>query len=178
MTTGFKAVTPERAVQIMRAWAFHSWPMSVQDGIDVYTGLGFSPHPEEREVFTSDMSPDEADSYFASSDGKIDSVRMLLSNIIPEEKGGSAFRPQIRAAYARFVAAFTEVLGRPKTTKDNDAMFSSQWFLDNGVGVRVGGNDGLISLSFESPEMADIHQDDLRRGIVDYSPANYPLLEG
>ena len=93
MTTGFKAVSPERAVQIMRAWAFHSWPMTVQDGIDVYTSFGFSPHPEEREVFTSDMSPDEADSYFASSDGKIDSVRMLLSNIIPEEKGGSAFRP-------------------------------------------------------------------------------------
>ena len=57
-------------------------------------------------------------------------------------------------------------------------MFSSQWFLDNGVGVRVGGNDGLIALSFESPEMAGIHQDDLRRGIVDYSPANNPLLEG
>ena len=117
MTPGFEAVTPQRAVQIMRAWAYHSWPMSVQDGIDVYTGLGFSPHPEEREVFTSDMSPDEADSYFASSDGKIDSVRMLLSNIIPEEKAGSAFRPQIRAAYARFVAAFLEILGSPQVAK-------------------------------------------------------------
>ena len=125
MTTGFKAVTPQRAVQIMRAWAFHSWPMTVQDGIDVYTGLGFSPHPEEREVFTSDMSPDEADSYFVGDGGTIDSVRTYLSNVVPEEEG-SAFRSQVRAAYARFVAAFTEVLGRPKTTKDNDAMFSSQ----------------------------------------------------
>ena len=178
MTTGFEAVSPERAVQIMRAWAFHPWPMTVQDGIDVYTSFGFSPHPEEREVFTSDMSPDEADSYFASSDGKIDSVRMLLSNFIPEEKGGSAFRPQIRAAYARFVAAFTGVLGRPKSVKDRGGRFSSQWFLGNGVGVWVGGNDGLIALSLESPEMAGIHQDDLRRGIVDYSPANDPLLEG
>ena len=174
MTAGFEAVTPQRAVQIMRAWALHSWPMSVRDGIDVYTGLGFSPHPEEREVFTSDMSPDEADSYFASSDGKINSVRMLLSNIIPEEKGGSAFRPQIRAAYARFVAAFLEILGSPQVAKEKGEVFSSQWFLDNGVG----GNDGLIALSFESPQMADIHQDDLRHGIVDYSPANDPLLEG
>ena len=161
----------------MRAWAFHSWPMSVQDGIDVYTSFGFSPHPQEPQLFTSDTSPDEADSFFTSEGDQIDSVRMLLSNVVPEEEG-SAFRSQVRAAYVGFVAAFTEVLGRPKTTKDNDAMFSSQWFLDNGVGVRVGGNDGLISLSFESPEMADIHQDDLRRGIVDYSPANDPLLEG
>jgi len=76
------------------------------------------------------------------------------------------------------VAAFTGVLGRPKSVKDKNGVFSSQWFLGNGVGVRVGGNDGLIALSLESPEMAGIHQDDLRRGIVDYSPANDPLLEG
>ena len=76
------------------------------------------------------------------------------------------------------MAAFTGVLGRPKSVKDKNGVFSSQWFLDNCVGVRVGGNDGLIALSFESPEMAGIPQDDLRRGIVDYSPANDPLLEG
>ena len=39
MTAGFEAVTPERAVQIMRAWAHQPWPMSVQDGIDVCTSL-------------------------------------------------------------------------------------------------------------------------------------------
>ena len=74
MTTGFEAVTPQRAVQIMRAWALHSWPMTVQDGIDVYTGLGFSPHPQEPQLFTSDTSPDEADSFFTSEGDQIDSV--------------------------------------------------------------------------------------------------------
>ena len=98
--------------------------------------------------------------------------------LFPRRRGGSAFRPQIRAAYARFVAAFLEILGSPQVAKEKGEVFSSQWFLDNGVGVRVGGNDGLIALSLESPEMAGIHQDDLRRGIVDYSPANDPLLEG
>ena len=53
MTTGFKTVTPERAVQIMRAWAHHSWPMTVQDGIDVYTSLGSAGDPPES--FASDM---------------------------------------------------------------------------------------------------------------------------
>ena len=177
MTTEFKAVTPQRAVQIMRAWAFHSWPMTVQDGIDVYTGLGFSPHPQEPQLFTSDTSPDEADSFFTSEGDQIDSVHASLSNIIPKALG-AAFRSQVRAAYAGFVAAFTGVLGRPKSVKDRRGRFSSQWFLDNGVGVWVGGNDGLIALSLESPEMAGIHQDDLRRGITDYSSANDPLLEG
>ena len=177
MTTGFEAVTPQRAVQIMRAWAFHPWPMTVQDGIDVYTSLGFTGDLEDPEMFTSDISSEEADSYFVGDDGTIDSVRTYLSNVVPEEEG-SAFRSQVRAAYARFVAAFIEILGSPQVAKEKGEVFSSQWFLDNGVGVRVGGNDGLIALSLESPEMAGIHQDDLRRGIVDYSPANDPLLEG
>ena len=55
MTTGFKAVTPERAVQIMRAWAHRSWPMSVQDGIEVCTGLGSAGDPRDPESFASDM---------------------------------------------------------------------------------------------------------------------------
>ena len=112
MTTGFEAVTPERAVQIMRAWAFHPWPMTVQDGIDVYTSLGFTGDLEDPEMFTSDISSEEADSYFVGDDGTIDSVRTYLPNVVPE-KEGSAFRSQVRAAYAGFVAAFTGVLGVP-----------------------------------------------------------------
>ena len=32
MTPEFKAVTPERAVEIMKAWAYHPWPMVVSRG--------------------------------------------------------------------------------------------------------------------------------------------------
>ena len=55
MSTGFKAVTPQRAVQIMRAWAHRPWPMTVQDGIDVHTGLGSTGGPQKPESFASDM---------------------------------------------------------------------------------------------------------------------------
>lgn len=55
MTAGFKAVIPERAVEIMRAWAHQPWPMSVQDGIDVCTSLGSTVAPRDPESFASDM---------------------------------------------------------------------------------------------------------------------------
>ena len=55
MTPEFEAVTPERAVQIMRAWPHRSWSMSVQDGIDVRTSLGSTGDPQEPESFASDM---------------------------------------------------------------------------------------------------------------------------
>ena len=85
MSTEFKAVAPQRAVQIMRAWAYHSWPMSVQDGIEVYTGLGFSGDSGSPEMFTSDVSPDEPDSYFASLDGLITSLEIAVTNVLPAE---------------------------------------------------------------------------------------------
>ena len=86
--------------------------MTVQDGIDVYTSFGFSPHTQEPQLFTSDTSPDEADSFFTSEGDQIDSVHASLSNIIPKALG-AAFRSQVRATYAGFVAAFTGVLGAP-----------------------------------------------------------------
>ena len=85
MSTEFKAVAPQRAVQIMRAWAYHSWPMSVQDGIEVYTGLGFSGGIGSPEMFTSDVSPDEPDSYFVSLDRLITSLEIAVTNVLPAE---------------------------------------------------------------------------------------------
>ena len=64
MSTEFKAVTPQRAVEIMKAWAYHPWPMTVQDGIDVYTSLGFKGDPDKSQFFTSDSSPTETDSFY------------------------------------------------------------------------------------------------------------------
>lgn len=55
MSTEFEAVIPERAVEIMKAWAHRSWPMSVQDGIEVCTGLGSAGDPRDPESFASDM---------------------------------------------------------------------------------------------------------------------------
>ena len=45
MSTEFKAVTPQRAVEIMKAWAYHPWPMTVQDGINIHTGSADSGGP-------------------------------------------------------------------------------------------------------------------------------------
>ena len=66
----------------------------------------------------------------------------------------------------------------PRSANKKAARRNAQWFLTNGTGVRLSGTNRMVTLFLESPEMADIHQDNLRRGITDYSPANDPLLEG
>ena len=177
MSTEFKAVAPQRAVQIMRAWALHSWPMSVQDGIEVYTGLGFSGDSGSPEMFTSDVSPDEPDSYFASLDGLITSLEIAVTNVLPKE-AEKEHLSRARGFYCSCLRAFEEQLGAPIREQESRARRNAQWFLTNGTGVRLSGTNRMVTLFLESPEMADIHQDDLRRGIADYSPANDPLLEG
>ena len=177
MTTGFEAVTPQRAVQIMRAWAFHPWPMSVQDGIDVYTGLGFSGGSGNPEMFTSDVSPDEPDSYFVSLDGFITSLEIAVTNVLPKEAEEEHLL-RARGFYFSCLRAFKEQLGAPIREQKHQARRNAQWFLVNGTGVRLSGTNRMVTLFLESPQMAGVHQDDLRRGIVDYSSADDPLLEG
>ena len=177
MTAEFKALSPERAVQIMRAWAFHSRPMTVQDGIDVYTNLGFTGDIGNPEMFTSDVSPDEPDSYFVSLDGLITSLEIAVTNVLPKE-AEKEHLSRARGFYCSCLRAFKEQLGTPIREQKRRARRNAQWFLTNGTGVRLSGTNRMVTLFLESPEMADIHQDDLRRGIVDYSPANDPLLEG
>ena len=177
MTAEFKAATPERAVQIMRAWAYHSWPMSVQDGIEVYTRLGFSGGSGNPEMFTSDVSPDEPDSYFVSLDGLITSLEIAVTNVLPAEAEEERLS-RARGFYCSCLQEFKEQLGAPIREQKHQARRNAQWFLTNGTGVRLSGTNRMVTLFLESPEMADIHQDDLRRGITDYSPANDPLLEG
>ncbi|ERH27563.1 hypothetical protein HMPREF1550_02342 [Actinomyces sp. oral taxon 877 str. F0543] len=65
----FQAVPAGRAVEIVRAWAQHRWPMTVDEGVEVYTGLGFGCAGSDPEMFTSDLSPDEDVSYFNSEHG-------------------------------------------------------------------------------------------------------------
>ena len=134
MSTEFKAVAPQRAVQIMRAWALHSWPMSVQDGIEVYTGLGFSGDSGSPEMFTSDVSPDEPDSYFASLDGPITSLEIAVTNVLPAE-AEEEHPSRARGFYCSCLRAFEEQLGAPIREQESRARRNAQWFLTNGTGV-------------------------------------------
>ena len=160
MSTEFKAVTPQRAVEIMKAWAYHPWPMTVQDGIDVYTSLGFKGDPQDPELFTSDMSPAKPDSYLVSTGGIIDESVLRLSNWLPEEYWEHS-RPRARAYYSDLVRVFCGMLGAPIFAKDDDVRSSSRWVTDKQVGVRLGGGATLVILTVDSPQRTRNFLDEL-----------------
>ena len=160
MSVEFQAVPVERAVEIVRAWALHTWPMRVKEGVRVYTDLGFRSAGSDREAFTSDLSPDEDVSYFTSDHGAVSDVWLQLSNLVPEE-GRAASLPRSREVFESYVAAFSQVFGAPYSRESTDSSFKAQWFLDNGSGVQVGGNRAMVTASVESPEYAGYHLSEL-----------------
>ena len=140
-----------RAVEIMRAWAQHRWPMTVDEGVGVYTGLGFTSLTEDRTFFTSDMSPQEVDSFFLAKDDHVREVSLRLSNGVPKE-GWARSLPESRAAFAEYVRAYTEVLGESFSSEDEGTDFSRRWILDTKVMVELAGNEAFVELSVDSPE--------------------------
>ena len=144
-------VPVERAVEIMRAWALHTWPMTADEGVEVYTGLGFTAPTEDRTFFTSDMSPQEVDSFFIVDDGRVASGALRLSNWVPEEDWERSL-PKSRAAFGEYVRAYTRVLGEPLSSEDEGTDFSCRWILDTKVMVMLIGNEAFINLHVDSPE--------------------------
>ena len=143
MTPEFKAVTPERAVEIMRAWAFHSWPMSVQDGIDVCTGLGSAGDPRDPESFVSDMR-----------DRLLGSGALPLSSSVP---GAQPVRTACRAAaHSRSVplAAPLPAAGPYRLPR------------------RTGGAARSRSVPFAAPHRGSVRRGALARGRVAPCPSN------
>ena len=144
-------VPVDRAVEIMRAWALHRWPMTVDEGVEVYTGLGFTAPTEDRTFFTSDMSPQEVDSFFIVDGGRVASGALRLSNWVPEEDWERSL-PKSRAAFGEYVRAYTRVLGEPLSSEDEGTDFSCRWILDTKVMVMLIGNEAFINLHVDSPE--------------------------
>ena len=140
-----------RAVEIMRAWAQHRWPMTVDEGVGVYTGLGFTSLTEDRTFFTSDMSPQEVDSFLVVEGDLVGEVSLRLSNWVPEEDWEQSL-PKSRAAFAEYVRAYTEVLGESFSSEDEGTDFSRRWILDTKVMVELAGNEAFVELSVDSPE--------------------------
>ena len=161
MSTEFKAVTPQRAVEIMKAWAYHPWPITFDEGIRIYTSLGFVGDPAQPRYFTSDMSPTKPDSLFHGKDNMIDGVRLQISNRISSDDSTTTLHEGTRAHYHSIRKEFLRTLPMPYSSKDTNTRFSTQWFLHNGVGVRLGGNMSLISITLESPTQAKYHIEEL-----------------
>ena len=159
MSTEFKAVTPQRAVEIMKAWAYHPWPITFDEGTRIYTSLGMRGDPEEPRFFYSDLAETEADSSLIVRDYSISSCQVRLSNWLPEEYWEHS-RPRARAYYHDFAQAFHGTLGDSLLSEDGDEYSASRWVTDKRVSVRLAATQALVLLTVISPQQTEYFLDE------------------
>lgn len=83
MSFEFHTPAVERFMEIVRAWALHPWPMTRAQGIATYKALGWMRADDDIESFTTDCTGDEAESFFYVEKGKVESVSIAVSPIVP-----------------------------------------------------------------------------------------------
>ena len=160
MTAEFKAVSPERAVRIMKAWAYRPWPITFDEGIRIYTSLGMRGESRDAHLFYSDLSDNEPDSSFVSINGFIESCTTQLSNWVPESCWEISL-PQSRLHYSAISGAYEELMGPPQSKINKNNAFSARWILDNRITVELGGNEAFIDITVESPTQTRYLLDEL-----------------
>ena len=151
MSFEFTVLSDDRFIEILQVWVDSPWPKTAEDGYALRDRFGWTPDYREPALFTSDVRPHESSSYFTARDGKIKSLKIPVTDIAPEEAWGYSLEPA-KAIYRHFCDILTSRYGKAKQRSSKNERYRSTFVTPQGVGVKVGGNDALVSCIVESPE--------------------------
>jgi len=151
MSFEFTVLSDDRFIEILEAWVDSPWPKTVEDGYALRDHFGWTPDYREPALFTSDVRPHESSSYFTARDGKIKSLKIPVTDIAPEEAWGYSLEPA-KVIYRHFGEFWASRYGKAKQRSSKKERYRSTFVTPQGVGVKVGGNDALVSCIVESPE--------------------------
>ena len=151
MSFEFTVLSDDRFIEILEAWVDSPWPKTVEDGYALRDRFGWVPAEDKPSLFTSDVRPDELSSSFSVSGGNIRSMRVPITDIAPEEARGESLE-SAKVIYRHFCEILTRRYGKAKQRSSKNERYRSTFVTPQGVGVKVGGNDALVSCIVESPE--------------------------
>ena len=164
MGPGFRAPAVERFMEIVRAWALHPWPMTRAQGIATYEALGWMRADDDIESFTTDCTGDEAESFLYVEKGKVESVSIAVSPIVPPPHR-SACSSAIGEFCGLYAIALREQWGEPLRESVNErGTRHYDWIVPGGALVSLTSNKAIILLGVSSPESADELLAELRTG--------------
>ena len=151
MSFEFTVLSDERFVEILDAWVDSPWPKTAEDGYALRDHFGWTQKEAKPNVFTSDVHPIGFPCYFTKGSGSIGTFRFLVTDIAPEEAWGYSLEPA-KVIYRHFCEILTRRYGKAKQRSSKKERYRSTFVTPLGVGVKVGGNDALVSCIVESPE--------------------------
>ena len=160
----FHTPAVERFMEIVRAWALHPWPMTRAQGIATYEALGWMGADDDIESFTTDCTGGEAESFFYVEKGKVESVSIAVSPIVPPPHR-SACSSAIRQFCGLYAEALREQWGEPlRDSVSERGTRHYDWIVPGGALVSLTANKAVILLGVSSPGSADELLEELRTG--------------
>ena len=169
----FEAYPTDRFIEIVKAWANHSWPITTEEARKLYESLGYHAHPSDPSLFISNLSADgEPDSYYTSIDNNINSIRLTIARRCPDEEESKHFSlvSKTYAAYcAAFERTFSNITNHLQTNRANEwTIRSDEWTLDNGVCISIGNIGVTIAFFIRSPYMTQLLREEREMGLTSY----------
>ena len=169
----FEAYPPDRFIEIVKAWANHSWPITTEKARELYESLGYRANPSDPSLFISDLSADgEPDSYYTSIDNHVNSIRLTIARRCPDEEESkhSSLVSETYAAYcAAFERTFNNTTNHSQTNRaDEWTIRSDEWTLDNDVRIGIGNIGVTIAFFICSPYMTQLLREEQEMGLTSY----------
>lgn len=153
-STGFPfyAHTTEQTVSIVRAWAEHTWPMTLQEAFTLRDQCGWIGDPHDGTFFTTPVSSGETDGTIMKDTrdhNLVNSIKARLTTRAPVELEAhvSAITQSI---YTDYRNALTTVYGPPKEGRGKFGPYSD-WTLPSDASIHLASVGTFVEVTIDSP---------------------------
>ena len=161
----FEAYPTDRFIEIVKAWANHPWPMTSAEARELYESLGYRAYTLKPELFISDFSQIEPDSYVTTHNDRVGDARISVSH--PCDTVTPQNTDTISRTFSDYSTAIDDKLKDmiSHRKKDRNAV---RWTLHNGVDIRLGKLSRNISVFIGSPRMTQLRCEEEEMGLTSY----------
>ena len=161
----FEAYPTDRFIEIIKAWANHPWPMTSAEAQELYKSLGYRTYAPKPELFISDFSQIEPDSYVTTHNDRVGDARISVSH--PCDTVTPQNTDTISRTFSDYCTAIEDKLKDmiSHCKKDRNAV---RWTLHNGVDIRLGKLSRNISVFIGSPRMTQLRCEEEEMGLTSY----------
>lgn len=159
----FEAYPTDRFIEIVKAWAEHSWPMGPEEGRQVFEDLEYRADISDPDMFSSPFTNGTPDSFFTAQDNIIDNVFIAVANRLTTPESSNI----IERTYLEYCEAidsyFASTVTKLRTQKNN-----TEWRFNNNIELSVGNADITVSLFIRSPRMTKLRLEEKAMGLTSY----------
>ncbi|WP_147681520.1 DUF6301 family protein [Actinomyces ruminicola] len=148
----------ERAVEWIRAWAELDWPITWETAYATRDKLGWTPNPEDPELFTTELTVNQDGGYLIRLDGRCSEVSIPLCSRNLSAEPNTPWTTSLCQTYDAIANALTALHGPGEQTGNRTNVLQTDWILSNQVTVTLITSGKIMRAILKSPEVTAIDQ--------------------